>query len=95
MRRERAVLVDERDDVGDRGERDEIGMAGEHRVVGAEERLRELDDDAGAAELGKRVVGGPRGDDRAVRQRLRRAMVVGDDHVDAEPAGVLDLGGRR
>ena len=27
--RECAVLVDERDDIGDRGERDEIGMAGE------------------------------------------------------------------
>ncbi len=92
-RRECTVLVDERDDIGDRGEGDEIGMAGEHRVVDAEERLRELDDHTGPAQLRKGIDGGPRGDDRALRQRLRRAMVVGDDHVDTEPAGILDLCG--
>ena len=35
-------------------------------MVGAEERLAELVDDAGAAELGKRVARRPRRDDRAV-----------------------------
>ena len=70
---ERAVLVDERDDVGDRGERDEVGVAGDRGMVGAEERLRQLGDDAGAAEVGKRVVGRPRGDDRAVAAASRPA----------------------
>ena len=92
---ERAVLVHERNDVGDRGERDEVGVPCDRGMVGAEERLRELDDDARAAEIGERVVGRPGGDDRAVRQRLARPVVVGDDHVDAEPPGLLDLGRRR
>ena len=90
--RERAVLVDERHDIGDRRERDEILVPRDRRMVGSEERLRELDDDAGAAEVGKRVVGGPRGDDRAVRQRVAGTVMVGDDHVDAEPPGLFHLG---
>ena len=53
--RERAVLVDERDDVGDRREGDEVEMAARDLGVDAEERLAELVDDAGAAELGERV----------------------------------------
>ena len=47
--RERAVLVDERDDVGDRGQRDEIEVPANRRMVGAEQRLAELVDDSGAA----------------------------------------------
>ena len=82
--RERPVLVDERDDVGDRRERDEVEVLLERRA-GAEQRLAELVDDAGAAELRERVVGGPGGDDRAVGQLVAGAVVVGDDHV--EPGG--------
>ena len=53
---ERAVLVDQRHDVRDRRQRDEIEVALEKRVAGAEQRLRELPDDPGAAEAGERVV---------------------------------------
>ena len=63
-------------------------------MTGSEERLRELDDDAGATEVGKRVVGGLRRDDRAVRQCIAWAMMVCDDHVDAEPPGLFHLGDR-
>ena len=49
--RERAVLVDERHDVGDRRERDEVEVPLRDLRVDAEERLAELVDDAGAAEL--------------------------------------------
>ena len=66
--RERAVLVDERHDVGDRRERDEVEVPLRDLGVDAEERLAELVDDAGAAELRERVVGRPRRDDRAVGQ---------------------------
>ena len=62
---------------------------------GAAERLRELVDDAGAAELRERVVG------RAAWRRsdspgsdVRRPVVVGDDHLKAEPLGLVDLVGR-
>ena len=85
---ERAVLVQERDDVGDRRERDEVEMAVE--VVHAE-RLEQLEDDACPAELRERVVGGPRRDDRAVGQRLARPVVVGDDHLQARSARLGDL----
>ena len=37
--RERAVLVDERHDVGDGGERDDVEVALEKRVLGTEQRL--------------------------------------------------------
>ncbi len=59
----------ERNDVGDRGERDQVEMPPRHVGVDAEERLAELVDDAGAAELGERIVGRPRCDDRAIGQR--------------------------
>ncbi len=94
-RRERAVLVEEGDDVGDRRERDEVRVAREERVLGTEQRLRQLGHDAGAAEIGKGVVGRARGHDRALRQALARPMVVGDDHVDAQAPGPLDLGDGR
>ena len=71
--RERAVLVDERHDVGDRRERDEVEMPLRDLGVDAEERLAELVDDAGAAELRKRIVGRPRRDDGAVGQLRARA----------------------
>ena len=48
------------------------------------ERLEQLVDDAGAAELRERVVGRPRRDDRAVGERVAGPVVVGDD--DLEPA---------
>ena len=78
--RQRAVLVEQRHDVGDRRERDEVEV---RRHVDAE-RLRELADDAGAAQLRERIVGRPRRDHRAVGQRRAGPVVVGDDHV--EPA---------
>jgi hypothetical protein len=52
--RERAVLVEEGDDVGDGRERDEVEVPVEERMPGAEERLGELPHDAGPAEAGER-----------------------------------------
>jgi hypothetical protein len=78
--RERTVLVEQRDDVGDRGQRDQVEVPVDVRA----ERTEQLVDDAGAAELGERVRRRPRRDDRAVGQRLRRTVVVGDDHVEPE-----------
>ena len=86
--RERAVLVDERDDVGDRAERDEVEVPLE-RIV--RERLEKLERDARSAELGERVRRGPRRHDRAVGQLVSRPVVVGDDDVQAEPPGRRDL----
>ncbi len=76
---ERAVLVGERHDVGDRGERDEIGELVERRrqrgrvaaVTARPERLRELEHDARAAQVGERVAGARRA--RARRRSARRA----------------------
>ena len=59
---ERPVLVDERDDVGDRRERDDVEVAREH-AESSRAAPAELVHDAGAAELGERVVGRPRGND--------------------------------
>ena len=70
---ERAVLVDERDDVGDRRERDEVEVPPRNLRVDAEEGLSELVDDSGAAELGKRVLGRASGDDRDSRAASRPA----------------------
>ena len=78
---ERPVLVDERDDVGDRRQRDEVEVALESRNA---ESLGELVDDAGAAELGKRVLGRARGDDRTVGQPVARPVMVGDDDLEPE-----------
>ena len=85
--RERAVLVEQRDDVGDRGERDQVEI---RRDIHAE-RLRELADDTGAAELRERIVRRARRDDRAVRQGGARAVVIGDDHVEAARLRSRDL----
>ena len=54
-RSERAILVDERDDVGDRRERDQVEVPANCRMLRSEECLAELVDDTGAAELGKRI----------------------------------------
>src|SRR5687767_12432923 len=57
-------------------------MGRERRAVVTQERLPELEDDAGATELRKRVVGRPRDDERTVGKALARPMVVGDDDVE-------------
>ncbi len=88
---QRAVLVDQRHDVGDRRQRDEVEMACQHVAVRPEQRLAQLVDDSGAAELRERVVRGTRGDDRAVGQLLARPVVVGDHDVDSERLRVSDL----
>jgi hypothetical protein len=82
--RERAVLVDQRDDVRDRRKRDDVEVPFEERMLGPEQRLRELPDDGGAAEALERIVALQRRDDRARRERLGRAMVIGDDHFQPE-----------
>ena len=89
--RERAVLVDERDDVGDRRERDQVEVPRQRLVARAEQRLAELVDDARAAELRERIVGRPRGDDRAVRERLARPVMVRDDDLEPARARLGDL----
>ena len=86
--RERAVLVDERHDVGDGRERDEVEVSLE-RIV--RERLEELEHDAGPAELRERVRRRPRRDHRAVRQLVSRPVVIGDDDLQAEPPRRGDL----
>ena len=96
---ERAVLVAQLDDVGDRREGDEVEHAQEldRRLGRAEparpERLSELEDHAGAAQLGERVqllVGPARADERHVRQLGARAVVVADDDGDAARLRVGD-----
>jgi hypothetical protein len=80
---ERSILVDERDDVGDRRERHEVEMTARNLRVDAEEGLSELVYDSGAAELGKWVLGRASGDDGTVGQRLGRPVMVRDDDVEA------------
>src|SRR5205823_7595185 len=87
LAREGTVLVDQRDDVRDRRESYEVLVF----LQTDTERLRQLRDDAGAAELGKRILGRPRRDDGAVRQRLTRAMVVRDDDLEPARFGPRDL----
>ena len=55
------------------------------------ERLGELADDARAAQLRERVLRRPGGDDRTVGQLGSGPVVVGDDHLEAERAGLRDL----
>ena len=66
-------------------------MPPERFVTGAEQRLAELEGDAGAAELRKRVLGRTRRYDRAVGQRLARPVVVGDDDVEPPRPRLGDL----
>ena len=94
--RQAAVLIHERNDVRDRRQGDEIEMAAQDVRVGAEERLAELEDDSGAAELAERVRGlAIRPDEWAVGQLLGRAVVIADDDLEAERLGRRDFGGRR
>ena len=58
-------------------------MPRERLVTRAEERLAELVDDARAAQLRERVVGGPRSDEGTVRERFARPVNARDD--DLEP----------
>jgi len=59
---------------------------------GAEQRLAELVDHSGAAELGEGVVGRSGRDDRAVRQLVARPVVVGDDDIEPDRLRAGDLG---
>ena len=90
-RGEAAVLVDERHDVRDRRERDEVEVLLERGVIRAEQCLRELVHDPGPAQLRERVRRGPRRHDRAVGKRVRRPVMVGHDHLEAERNGLRDL----
>jgi hypothetical protein len=89
--RERAVLVDERDDVGDRRKRDQVEVLVEKRMAATEQRLGELPDDAGAAEPRERIVALEGRDDGAVGEDVAGPVVVGDDDLDAERLRQLDL----
>src|SRR3981081_4283944 len=55
--RKRAILVEQRHDVGDRRERDEVEMPLRDLGVDPQERLPELVDDAGGAARRKRIAG--------------------------------------
>ncbi len=59
--------------------------------VDAEERLAELVDDAGSAQLRERIVRGSSRDDWAIGQRLSGTVMVGDDHVEAARGSLRDL----
>ena len=95
---ERAVLVGQRHDIGDRGQRHEVGELVECRrqvcrvaaVTARPERLGELEHDPGAAQVGERIGrpgGRARGHDGCVRQHVSRAVVVGHHDVERELAG--------
>ena len=90
-RRERAVLVHERDDVGDGRQSDEVEVLSERWVLRAEERLAELEDHTRPAELRKGIRGGPRRHDRAVRERVAGAVMVGDDDLETSSRRLGDL----
>ena len=75
--RQRAVLAEQRDDVGDRRERDEIELTAQDVGVGAEQRLAELERHARAAELLRRH-------HRTVGQLFAGTVMVGDDDVEPE-----------
>ena len=77
---ERAVLAAQRHQVGDRRERDEVELA--LACLGAVQRRRELVGDRRRAELGARVAGDDRVQDRRVGELGSGLVVVGDDHVD-------------
>ena len=93
---ERAVLADQRHEVGDGRQRDEVEVADRRlRLAGrALERLGELGGDRGPAEHLERVAADLRMDDRAVGQRLAGLVVVGDDDRDPGRLDGCDLGGR-
>ncbi len=85
----------ERHDVGDGREGDDVEVALEKRMARSEQRLGELPHDGGAAETGERVVALQRRDDRAGRERVAGAVVIGDDHLEPEPCRLLHFEDRR
>src|SRR2546425_6567666 len=60
-----------------------------------EERLRELPDDARAAESRERIVAAERRDHRAIGKRRPGPVMVGDDDLQTESLRGLDLGDGR
>ena len=75
------------------GEPDEIEILDE--LLAADECLCELVDDAGAAQLGERVLRRTRHDERAFGQPVARTMVIGDHDLQAEGSRLGDLLDRR
>ncbi len=98
---EDAVLSRQGDDVGDGRQRDvveEVQRQIGREAEGGDERLRQLERDAGAAEILvlRRAVGAARIEHRASgRQRLPGEMVVGDDDLDPRRARRGDAVHRR
>ena len=86
---ERTVLAEERHHVGDGGKRDQVEIA--LGALDAQKRAGDLVSDARRAEVGTRVSGDDRMDDRAIGELRAGLVVVGDDDVDAERHGVRDL----
>ena len=80
----------QRDQVGDRRQRDQVELGLDRRRPA--QRRRQLVGDAGPAELGERVAGDDRVQDRAPGQLRARLMVVGDDHLEPGAERRLDLG---
>ena len=66
-------------------------MAAQRVGVGAQERLTELVDDAGAAQLRERIRGRASGDDRTLGQLVRRTVVIRDDHLEPEAPRLAHL----
>src|SRR5207248_2059597 len=94
--REAAILVDERDDGGDRGDCDEVEMAKQRLGVRSQKRLPELEDDSGPAQLAEWIVAATVGpDEGAGRQFFGRPVVVADDDLQAELLPCGDLRRRR
>ncbi len=64
-------------------------------MVCTEECLAELVDDTRATELRERIARGRGRDDRAVRQRVSRPVMVGDDDLETATSCFGDLLGGR
>src|SRR5437773_10257729 len=60
-------------------------------MVCTEQRLAELVDYPGPAELRERILGGPRRHERAVRKLVARPVVIRDDHLEAASLRLRDL----
>ena len=70
---------------------DEVEVAAERLRVRAEQRLAQLPDDAGPAQLAEWVVAAVRTDHRARRELRAGPVMVGDDHVEPFLAPSSDL----
>ena len=77
-----AVFIRQRHHVGHGGQRGNVHIF--HGRIQSAQRLHQLERHARAAQRRKRIAVQQRIHHRAVRQRLRRAMVVGDDHVQPQ-----------